>query len=507
MGIFRTLHKRLIKANLKLIKYKTLQYFYNAVIVSLPNHKKSFLTKMHDPCILVFLLLHCLQALPQATSIKATVKGLPGSKVYLQNYFAGRNTIIDSATADKNETFQFAPVQPYACGLYRIILGKDNKALMYGGDDTYLDVIINGENIDLHTYFYAPVDSMKILSSAENRIYYDFLQRDKKVNEQLEILTELQIYFPKTDAFYTDIREHYNSTQQQHQQYVLKVMAGDGQRFAAHLINAMHYPPIDFSLSDSERQQYIKVHFFDNIDFTDTLLLRTDIFTSRALAYLLFYKDPSLTKEQQENEFIRAVDTLLGKTSVNPKVSKLVRDYIVRGFEMAGMENVLIHIASTYILENACEDDQQARNLRMRVDGMKKLAIGTTAPEISITDGHLQQFILSDVKSPYTLLIFWASWCPHCMAMLPELKKLYDGQAEKKLEIVAISIDTSYTDYSRAVAAGGYNWISISDGQGWDGQPVTDYCIYATPTMFLLNADKKIIAKPMTPEEIRSSVR
>ena len=40
--------------------------------------------------------------------------------------------------------------------------------------------------------------------------------------------------------------------------------------------------------------------------------------------------------------------------------------------------------------------------------------------------------------------------------------------------------------------------------EGWDGQATTDYFIYATPTMFLVDKEKKLIGMPKTIEEIKS---
>ena len=46
------------------------------------------------------------------------------------------------------------------------------------------------------------------------------------------------------------------------------------------------------------------------------------------------------------------------------------------------------------------------------------------------------------------------------------------------------------------------NWINVSDLKGWNGIAVKDYFIYATPTMFLVDKQKKIIKKPLTIEEL-----
>ena len=44
----------------------------------------------------------------------------------------------------------------------------------------------------------------------------------------------------------------------------------------------------------------------------------------------------------------------------------------------------------------------------------------------------------------------------------------------------------------------------MSDLKGWEGKAATDYFIYATPTMFLIDNEKKIIGKPITIEEVKN---
>ena len=42
-------------------------------------------------------------------------------------------------------------------------------------------------------------------------------------------------------------------------------------------------------------------------------------------------------------------------------------------------------------------------------------------------------------------------------------------------------------------------WITSSDLKGWEGQAARDYYVFATPTMYLLDANNKIMVKPLSP--------
>jgi hypothetical protein len=47
------------------------------------------------------------------------------------------------------------------------------------------------------------------------------------------------------------------------------------------------------------------------------------------------------------------------------------------------------------------------------------------------------------------------------------------------------------------------NWINVCDTKSWDGKTANDYFIYATPAMFLVDKNRKIIANPTTMEELK----
>jgi peroxiredoxin len=75
-------------------------------------------------------------------------------------------------------------------------------------------------------------------------------------------------------------------------------------------------------------------------------------------------------------------------------------------------------------------------------------------------------------------------------------------RVRKKFEVFAISIDTVKNDWLKFIRNDNLNWINVSDLKGWKGAAL-NYYIYATPTMFLINREGKIILKPSSVEQIR----
>ena len=137
---------------------------------------------------------------------------------------------------------------------------------------------------------------------------------------------------------------------------------------------------------------------------------------------------------------------------------------------------------------------------------IKKTQIGIRAPEIILPlDGG--PLILSDIPEKYVLVVFWASWCPHCNEYMPLIKDIYSEYNKSGFEVVAISIDKTKAEYEAALRKGQYPWINYSELKGWGCSIAYDYGIRATPTMILLDENRNIISKPRNPEMLKETLK
>jgi len=75
---------------------------------------------------------------------------------------------------------------------------------------------------------------------------------------------------------------------------------------------------------------------------------------------------------------------------------------------------------------------------------------------------------------------------------------------DSTLTTVAISLDTvpqmleTFIDIKNIKN----RWIHYSEFKGWNSNVVKLYNVYATPTMFLLDKDRKVVAKPISYNEL-----
>jgi thioredoxin-related protein len=107
---------------------------------------------------------------------------------------------------------------------------------------------------------------------------------------------------------------------------------------------------------------------------------------------------------------------------------------------------------------------------------------------------------LYSIQASKTLLVFYSSQCPHCQILLPQLNE--SQKRNNDLKIVAVSLDDKKDQWLKFVGDNNLEMININDPNGWEGDLASIFYIYATPTMFLLDGQKKIISKPVTYEDL-----
>jgi thiol-disulfide isomerase/thioredoxin len=62
-------------------------------------------------------------------------------------------------------------------------------------------------------------------------------------------------------------------------------------------------------------------------------------------------------------------------------------------------------------------------------------------PGFALPDLQGKEVSLEDLAGKVILVVFWATWCPPCVAEVPVLNELQETYAEQGLEVVAIAVD------------------------------------------------------------------
>ncbi len=445
---------------------------------------------------IVFLLMAPFFAISQTYELKGRIAGLTDGNIRIIDFYGNENRAIDSVAVADDGSFSYRFPDNARTGMYRLRWGRN----------LFMDVIFNHEDIRFSTYAGALADSLVFKQSPENELYFNYLRKRNDNELKLELLHPLLTHYPKDDPFYKKIETHYDQVNSELKEHVDKVIKNNPQTLAARLIKADFTPRPPATFNEQEQINYLKVHFFDNIDFTDTDLLFTSVLPNKLIQYLSLYQNNRLSKDQLEIEFIKAVSVMMEKTAVNPEIYEFAMDYLISGFNSYGFDRVITYIADNINLDDQCYDEERRADLEQKVESLRKFAIGRKAPDFTAKALNGASITLSEIESDYTLLVFWATWCPHCTGLVTELQQIYLPDNRSKLEIVAVSLDDSEQELLSFLDGGEFNWINISDYKRWQGELVQLFDVYATPTMLLVSNDLTIMAKPMNYNEVKNEL-
>jgi len=90
-------------------------------------------------------------------------------------------------------------------------------------------------------------------------------------------------------------------------------------------------------------------------------------------------------------------------------------------------------------------------------------------------------------------VVFWSTSCSHCLNEIPQL---YEFIKDKKgLNVIAIALEEDEVDFNKYTSKF-EKWTNILGLNKWQNPLAKAYQINATPSYFVLDKNKKIIAKP-----------
>ena len=131
--------------------------------------------------------------------------------------------------------------------------------------------------------------------------------------------------------------------------------------------------------------------------------------------------------------------------------------------------------------------------------------VGSYAPKFSGPGIDGEVISLDGIKSKYILIDFWASWCAPCRVENPGLAELLNEYSTDDFSILGVSLDMNLESWKKAIETDGIqSWVHISNLKYFNDPIAKLYDISkeGIPSSFLLNAERKIIARNIKGEDL-----
>lgn len=144
-------------------------------------------------------------------------------------------------------------------------------------------------------------------------------------------------------------------------------------------------------------------------------------------------------------------------------------------------------------------------NLQKEVVERKAVLPGNYAEDFTLLKRDSTKFTLSSTRGKYVMIDFWASWCKPCREAIPHWKEVYAKYKDRGFEIVAVTNDSRWDDWKKAMDVEQMPWIQVADEFPIKNMParvISKYKHGTIPLYVLLDKEGKILVKSGDKSEI-----
>jgi thiol-disulfide isomerase/thioredoxin len=242
------------------------------------------------------------------------------------------------------------------------------------------------------------------------------------------------------------------------------------------------------------------------MNFSDDRLIRTPMYANKMKFYMEKLTPP------HPDSIMAAADWLIEKSRPSKELFKYTVANLTVNYETSkvmGYDAIFVHLVDTYYKTNQVwwvSEDQMTKIIN-RSNQLSYGLIGKTAVNIMMKDTSDRLQVLSEVKAQYTLIIFWEPTCSHCKKEIPLLKTYYDSlrAAGVSIEVYAIRSDLDSVNWRKFIRDNHLTWINVASK---DPQELATakyyYDVYSTPTLYVTDNKKTIIAKRLDIDGLRT---
>lgn len=472
---------------------------------------------------IVFLFIFTLVFLTsnlsgQGYEIKLKAPDFAGKEVILAEYFTNRMVPKDTAQISLTGEAVFSGGTPFDGGMY----------VMYFGSSYFFDFLM-----DRDQFFSVTADSTDLVKktqfrgSVDNELFYaykQYLADQRKVQQQYEA----QLATAETISDSSWINNKMEQLNEKMTAYIDGLIFNNRGTFFSTFLMAMkeHRAP-EKILKGTQRQQdsiryiYYKDNYFNTFNVSDIRLLHTPLYEPKIKTYI------NKVVPQHPDSLIVAVDMLLEQSRADEDIFRYMLITLFNNFaesKLMGMDKVYFHIAEKYYIPDATWSSEEfISKLRDNLQKSKPTFIGNVAPDFELrglpsdhfhmaqmdtaikNDPHVGfNFLLSDIPAEYILLYFWEADCGHCQKSTPKLYEVFEKYKDQGVQVLAVHVINSvegkvkWVDFVNEHQL--YDWINC--WSPYDNEFRKQYNLQSFPQLFLLDKDKKILAKQLTPEQV-----
>jgi len=428
-------------------------------------------------------------------------------------YHMGKNlNVEDSAAVNNTGSAVFTGKRKLPPGIYAVVLPGKRITVDFFVDKEQVIAIKIGDTADL-------INKTVVTGSKENVLFQQYQQYIAVKGKLME--AERQAYVASTTKKDSMLHEaNYMKLNKELNEYREGIIRNQPKSMMAVLLNAMKEPKVLHNKmqthNDSlENYYYYKTHYWDDISFMDERVLRTPFFLPKFEKY---YREIIVP---QADSIIKEADYQLLLARSSPEVYKFLLNWLTDEYinpKYMGQDAVFVHLFEKYHSKGLTSwlNEKQMETISRRAYMLMANLIGLKAADLEMLDTTGKPAPLYKVAADYTVVCFWDPTCGHCKEELPRLDSIYRASWKKHgVKIYAVLSADSKEDlkqewlkYIREHNLG--DWINVYQTKEMEAAVAAAqkpgyrqlYDITLTPTLYLLDSEKRIIGKKLTWQQL-----
>lgn len=386
-------------------------------------------------------------------------------------------------------------------GLYVLYLDKDHYTDFLLGKDQEMEI----------THNFSKPEELKISGAKDSELFNAYKGYLNDLKNQQKSLMDRREQNKDNQAALANINDSLNILNNEVTDYWFSEAEKHPGLFYSKFLLSNYVPtvkeddiPKEYLANDSLRWVYEynfrKDHYWDYFDISDERFLFTPVLKPRLENYF------NRMLIQKPDSVLPYVFQAIEKTRGNEKMFRYMTTTLLNNFitsKMMGMDAVFVRIAERYYLSGQAHwaDSTTYANIARQVYFKRNNLLGMTAKDFKMESLDGQYYRLSEFETEYTVLVFWEPDCGHCKTQVPQLyNDVFKAMQDKSVSFVAIyTMDEKEKWANKIEEEELFDWINLWDPDDLNNFRV-NFDIQSTPQIYILDKNKKILAKKITPE-------
>jgi len=421
------------------------------------------------------------------------IKGIADQEGYLGYHFGNQKFVLDTAK-NINERFVFEGAGLPPTGIY-----------FFYSKNAFVEVIVNEPSFSIFTDSEDLIGKMQVEGSRENIVFNQLqkftLEMQQSANQIIEKLKN-----ENNEEEKQKLNLELDNITENVKQYRTRLADENSGLFVSKFTMAMSKPATPEVSSMLSKEDKIKAYhiyksrYFENFDLSDGDLLRTPLYHQKIMEYL-----DEITPLQPDS-VIGSVDYILEESVTNKETFRFNLVVLSNKYEASntmGMDKVFVHIVEKYYLNGQADwaSVEFIEKLRKRIEGIKPNLIGKDAPDMVLVDLEMNPIFFREIDARFLVLYFYDPDCGHCKKKTPVLHSQYAGLKAKDVEVIAVNITTDMEKWKSYVTSNNLSFINAADPTVQSNFRF-EYDIRSTPTVYILDQNKQIVAKKIEVDNI-----